>query len=65
MCSVLQIIAPLQACARIGAVHTIVFAGFSATALEARIQNAGSKVVITADQGFFFQISILISCFMR
>jgi len=32
-------------------VHSIVFAGFSATALAARIQNASSKIVMTADQG--------------
>ena len=43
-----QIIAML-ACARIGAVHNVVFGGFGAAALNMRIQDAGAKVVITAD----------------
>jgi acetyl-CoA synthetase len=43
-----QIIAML-ACARIGAVHSVVFGGFGAAALNMRIQDAGAKVVITAD----------------
>jgi len=43
-----QIIAML-ACARIGAVHSVVFAGFGVTALNMRIREAGAKVVITAD----------------
>jgi acetyl-CoA synthetase len=37
------------ACARIGAVHSVVFAGFSATALSDRINDAEAKMVITAD----------------
>lgn len=37
------------ACARIGAVHSVVFAGFSAVALSDRIQDAQAKVVLTAD----------------
>ncbi|MGB1075683.1 MAG: acetate--CoA ligase [Flavobacteriales bacterium] len=37
------------ACARIGAVHSVVFAGFSAQAIADRIQDAGAKAVITAD----------------
>jgi acetyl-CoA synthetase len=37
------------ACARIGAVHSVVFAGFSATALSDRINDAAAKMVITAD----------------
>ncbi|MFM1932750.1 MAG: hypothetical protein RL226_2053 [Bacteroidota bacterium] len=37
------------ACARIGAVHSVVFAGFSANALSDRIQDAGARMVITAD----------------
>ncbi|KAJ1619274.1 acetyl-CoA synthetase [Pavlovales sp. CCMP2436] len=41
----------MLACARIGAVHSVVFAGFSAEALRARIIDARCKVVITADQG--------------
>jgi acetyl-CoA synthetase len=43
-----QIIAML-ACARIGAVHSVVFGGFGANALNNRINSAGAKVVITAD----------------
>jgi acetyl-CoA synthetase len=43
-----QIIAML-ACARIGAVHNVVFGGFGASALNMRIQDAEAKVVITAD----------------
>lgn len=39
----------MLACTRIGAVHSIVFAGFSADALSARINGSGAKVVITAD----------------
>jgi acetyl-CoA synthetase len=41
----------MLACARIGAVHTVVFAGFSAEALRDRIIDAGAVAVITADQG--------------
>ncbi|RQD83486.1 MAG: acetate--CoA ligase [Methanocalculus sp. MSAO_Arc2] len=43
-----QVIAML-ACARIGAIHSVVFAGFGSDALHARITGAGAKVVITAD----------------
>eukprot|EP00980_Cylindrotheca_fusiformis_P004154 scaffold909_cov135-Cylindrotheca_fusiformis.AAC.11 len=41
----------MLACARIGAVHSVVFAGFSAEALGNRIQAAHSEVVVTADHG--------------
>ncbi|MBT8324705.1 MAG: acetate--CoA ligase [Winogradskyella sp.] len=40
------------ACARIGAIHSVVFAGFSSTALSTRIQDCDAKMVITADGGF-------------
>ena len=40
------------ACARIGAIHSVVFAGFSSTALAARINDAECKVLLTADGGF-------------
>lgn len=40
------------ACARIGAIHSVVFAGFSAAALSARIDDCDCKVVITADGGY-------------
>ncbi|WBB77935.1 acetate--CoA ligase [Micromonospora sp. WMMD882] len=42
----------MLACARIGAVHSVVFGGFSADSLTNRIQDASAKVVITADGGF-------------
>jgi len=41
----------MLACARIGAVHSVVFAGFSAHALKGRIEDSGAEVVITADEG--------------
>jgi len=40
------------ACARIGAVHSIVFAGFSAKSLSDRIMDAGCSIVLTSDGGF-------------
>ena len=39
----------MQACARIGAIHSVVFGGFSSQALADRIKDAGAKMVITAD----------------
>ena len=42
----------MLACARIGAVHTVVFSGFSATSIRDRIIDSKSKVVITADGGY-------------
>jgi acetyl-CoA synthetase len=47
-----EAIIAMQAVARIGAVHSVVFGGFSADSLASRIQDAGAKVVITADGGF-------------
>jgi acetyl-CoA synthetase len=41
----------MLACARIGAVHSVVFAGFSPDSLAGRIKDCGSTVVITADEG--------------
>lgn len=41
----------MLACARIGAVHSVVFAGFSAEALRDRVVDAGCKVVLTANEG--------------
>ncbi len=46
-----QVIAML-ACARIGVIHSVVYSGFSAPAVASRINDAESKVVITADVGF-------------
>ncbi|SNS93100.1 acetyl-CoA synthetase [Streptosporangium subroseum] len=42
----------MLACARLGAVHSVVFGGFSATALSGRIQDADAKVVVTSDGGY-------------
>ncbi|MBB6556515.1 acetate--CoA ligase [Nonomuraea rubra] len=42
----------MLACARIGAIHSVVFGGFSATALKSRIDDADAKLVITADGGY-------------
>ncbi|MFA6122677.1 MAG: acetate--CoA ligase [Sphingomonas sp.] len=41
----------MLACARIGAIHSIVFAGFSADALAGRITDCDSRVLVTADEG--------------
>ncbi|ALM47691.1 acetyl-CoA synthetase [Flavobacterium psychrophilum] len=40
------------ACARIGAIHSVVFAGFSASAVTARVNDSACKMVITSDGGF-------------
>lgn len=42
----------MQACARIGAIHSIVFGGFSAEALKDRVEDAQAKIIVTADGGF-------------
>ena len=41
----------MLACARIGAIHSIIFGGFSAESIAGRIQDCGSKFIITADEG--------------
>jgi acetyl-CoA synthetase len=41
----------MQACARIGAIHSVVFGGFSPHAIADRIADCGTKLVITADEG--------------
>ncbi|KAK4667231.1 acetyl-coenzyme A synthetase 2 [Podospora pseudopauciseta] len=46
-----EAIVALLACSRIGAVHSVVFAGFSADSLRDRVIDGGSKVVITTDEG--------------
>lgn len=46
-----QAVAAFLACARIGAVHSVVFAGFSAESLRDRIKDCGSRVLITTDEG--------------
>jgi acetyl-CoA synthetase len=42
----------MLACARIGAVHSVVFGGFSSEALRSRIEDASAKLVITSDGGY-------------
>lgn len=46
-----EAIVAILACARIGAVHSVVFAGFSSEALRDRVKDAGSIVVLTTDEG--------------
>ena len=47
-----EAIISMLAVARIGAIHSVVFGGFSAESLATRIQDAGAKLVITADGGY-------------
>lgn len=46
-----ELVISILACARIGAIHSVVFGGFSAMALKDRIQDCKSKILITADKG--------------
>ena len=46
-----QAIYAMQACARIGAIHSVIFGGFSPSAIADRINDSGAKVVITSDEG--------------
>jgi len=46
-----EAVVAMQACARIGAIHSVVFGGFSAASLRDRIEDTGAKMVITADGG--------------
>jgi acetyl-CoA synthetase len=46
-----EAVVAMQACARIGAIHSVVFGGFSAEALRDRLNDAGAKMVVTADGG--------------
>lgn len=47
---IIEAVITMLACARIGAVHSVVFAGFSPDALANRIEDCGSSLVVTADQ---------------
>lgn len=49
---VLELSVAVLACARIGAIHSVVFAGFSSAALAARINDARCSILLTADGGF-------------
>lgn len=46
-----ELVYSVLACARLGAVHSVVFAGFSSEALRGRVEDAEAKVVITANEG--------------
>jgi len=47
-----EAIVAMQACARIGAIHSVVFGGFSARSLQERIVDAGARILVTADGGW-------------
>ncbi|MEM3143487.1 MAG: acetate--CoA ligase [Candidatus Nitrosotenuis sp.] len=47
-----EIIVAMLACARIGAIHTVIFSGFSASSIRDRVLDSKSKVIITADGGY-------------
>src|SRR6476619_2053321 len=46
----IEVVVAMQACARIGAIHSVVFGGFSAKSIHERILDAGAVAVITADE---------------
>jgi acetyl-CoA synthetase len=46
-----EAVVAMQACARIGAIHSVVFGGFSAKSLHERVIDAGAKIIVTADEG--------------
>lgn len=46
-----QAVAAFLACARIGAMHSVVFAGFSSESLRDRVQDCKSRVLLTSDEG--------------
>ncbi len=48
---ILEGVTAMLACARLGAVHSVVFGGFSPEALAGRIEDCGSRYVVTADEG--------------
>ncbi|WP_419730679.1 acetate--CoA ligase [Lichenicola sp.] len=48
---VVEGVVAMLACARIGAVHVVMFAGFSATGVAGRLRDSGAKLLITADEG--------------
>ena len=48
---ILEGVVAMLACARLGAVHSVVFGGFSPEALAGRIEDCGSRFIVTADEG--------------
>ena len=47
-----ELIISMLACARIGAIHTVIFSGFSAASIKDRVDDSKSEIVITADGGY-------------
>ncbi|MBS4058136.1 MAG: acetate--CoA ligase [Bacteroidetes bacterium] len=47
-----ELVITMLACARIGAIHSIIFAGFSSQSLGERIMDAGAKILVTSDGGY-------------
>jgi acetyl-CoA synthetase len=47
-----EVIVAMHACARLGAIHSVVFGGFSALSLKDRIEDAGARILVTADGGW-------------
>jgi len=47
-----EVVVAMLACARIGAIHSVIFAGFSAESIKGRVQDARCKAIITADVGY-------------
>lgn len=47
-----ELLIAMLACSRIGAIHNIIFSGFSSQALADRVNDAQSKIIVTADRGF-------------
>ncbi len=47
-----ELMISLLACARVGAIHSVVFAGFSANSLAERIRDAGARLVLTANESY-------------
>jgi acetyl-CoA synthetase len=52
MAMVPELMIGVLACARIGAIHNVVFGGFSATSLAARLEDSAAKILITQDEGY-------------
>ena len=48
----IQAVVAMQACARIGATHSVVFGGFSAKSIQERVVDAGAVAIVTADGQF-------------
>lgn len=47
-----ELVVAMLGCARIGAIHVVIFSGFSSASIRERIRDSGSKVIVTADGGY-------------